>query len=558
MGDPPVSERTVAQTIIDVLVDHGVEVAFGIPGVHNLGLWEAARERDGVEIVGVRHEQAAVYAADGVARRTRRPTAALTITGPGAANAAGAFGEAASCGSPVVLVSTEVAKRDRSERGSFGRVHGSPDQAAIFESLAKGVFRIRRAEDAEAITTEAVRLAAAAPQGPVFIDVPTDLLGQPAPETAPIPAAATTPPAPLDDLVAALARAERPLLWAGGGAAATDEAAQVVRELATRLGAPVITTFAGRGVVAEGDDGWIGLPVHEPDVLELMARSDLLLGLGSAFDGMNTRNWDLPFPDAFYAIALGPTHLEEEGVPHTPVVDDVTRAGRALLERLDPEPREPWADLKALRETAMARIRPGEMDAAAAALLDAVDAALERGDAVLADMAIAGYWTSGYASPTAPRQLQYPVGWGTLGFALPASIGAAWEARRHGKRTLVVAGDGGFMFAVGELATIREHRLPVTILVVDDGGYGMIRYDQTVSGLENYGVDLWVPDLAEVARTFEIPATTVDAEDADGLRAALLAGDAESGPAFVHVRVRLHPPRTTSPRWRETQVVTTR
>lgn len=554
----PGANRCVAEAIVDGLVAHGVEVAFGIPGVHNLALWEAVRPRADLEIVGVRHEQAAVYAADGVARHSRAPAAAFTITGPGAANAAGAFGEAAACGSPVILIASEVAKRGRSPRGSFGRVHGSPDQAAIFESLAKGVFRIRSAAEAVPMVAQGVRLASAAPQGPVYLDVPTDLLAAPVPAGAVPPVAGQSrAPAPLDELVAALHRAERPMLWAGGGAA-TDDAAGVVRELSRRLGAPVITTFAGRGIVTADDPGWIGLPVHEPEVLELMARADLLLGLGSAFDGMNTRNWDLPFPASFFSINLAPTHLEEEGVAHTPIVGDVASAGTALLQRLGDTPRASWADLDAVRGSARDRMDSGEREPATASILGAVDAALRRGDTVLADMAIAGYWTSGYAAPARPRQLHYPVGWGTLGFALPAAIGAGWRARREARRALVVCGDGGFMFAIGELATLREHNVPVTILVVDDGGYGMLRFDQTASGTAHFGVDLWGPDITMVARSFAIPATTVDSEDAAALRDALLAGDSESGPRLVCVSARLTPPRTTSPRWRETQVVAAR
>lgn len=172
-------------------------------------------------------------------------------------------------------------------------------------------------------------------------------------------------------------------------------------------------------------------------------------------------------------------------------------------------------------------------------------------------MAIAGYWTSGYANPVRPRQLQYPVGWGTLGFALPAAIGAGWESRRSGSRSLVVCGDGGLMFAVGELATLREHDLPVTVLVVDDGGYGMLRYDQTVTGMAHFGVDLWVPDIAAIAAAFDIPATSIDGDD-DAAIAAALESQPGDGPRLVHVRAAMRPPRTTSPRWSEVEVETAR
>lgn len=553
---PTTSEAaSVADAVIRRLVDTGITRAFGIPGVHNLALWEAAERHGGFQIVGVRHEQTAVYAADGAARVDRRCGVALTTTGPGAANTLGAFGEAAASGSPVVLIASEVPGRARSAKSSFARVHGSPAQSEMFGPLAKGTFLARSPEEAADAVAAAVALATAAPQGTAYVDIPADVLSAPLPTPGPTaPRVPTEPERPtdrdLDALVRLIGDSSRPLLWAGGGAATSDGAIAAVAALAERIGAPVLTSFAGRGVLVDDDPGWTGLPCHEPEMLDLIAEADVLVGLGTAFDGMNTRNWDLPLPRRLAVVNLRPTHLRDEGIQHLHVGGDVTEVTTRLLEQLDKASRAPWADLDDLRDRAWKRLRTHEMDPEAVELLAAVDTVLGRGDVVLADMAVGAYWVAGYARPRRPRQLQYPVGWGTLGYAVPASVGAGIMAAEGGARCTVVCGDGGLMFGLAELGTLRQEGLPVTVVVVDDGGYGMLRFDQDVHGYAHAGVDLTPPDLVSLAKSFGIPAESVDLAEPGRLSEALL-DDPATGPRLVVVPARLRPPRTTSPRWRE-------
>jgi acetolactate synthase-1/2/3 large subunit len=177
--------------------------------------------------------------------------------------------------------------------------------------------------------------------------------------------------------------------------------------------------------------------------------------------------------------------------------------------------------------------------------VDEATAALPQPPAVACDMAVAGYWVGGYAAGRAPRRLLYPVGWGTLGFALPASVGAAVTARP----TLVVTGDAGALFGIGDLATIAQHRLPVTVLVVDDDGYGMLRFDQDRAGDPHRGVDLPSPDFCALAGAFGIPARR--AELGPDLGSALAEALRARAPRLITVRAALLPPRTTSPRWRD-------
>jgi acetolactate synthase-1/2/3 large subunit len=160
-------------------------------------------------------------------------------------------------------------------------------------------------------------------------------------------------------------------------------------------------------------------------------------------------------------------------------------------------------------------------------------------------MCLPGYWLAGYWRVPGPRKLAYPLGWGTLGFGFPAAVGAALAGAGP---TVCVCGDGGFMYACGELATVVQERIPMTIVLVDDGGYGMLRFDQRLSGEEPFGVDLLTPDFAALAGSFGVPATTVEGfggEFEQALRASIAAGR----PQMIVVHASLKAPPTTSPRW---------
>ena len=162
-------------------------------------------------------------------------------------------------------------------------------------------------------------------------------------------------------------------------------------------------------------------------------------------------------------------------------------------------------------------------------------------------MCIPGYWLAGFHTPFEPRKLQIPLGWGTLGYAFPASLGASLAGAGP---VVAVAGDGGFLFAPGELATVAQERLPLTVVIVDDGGYGMLRYDQDVTGAERYGVDLATPDFVALAEAFGIRAQAVDGlDDAFGEALAAHVEDPEPSVLVARTPEPLVPPPNTSPNW---------
>jgi thiamine pyrophosphate-dependent acetolactate synthase large subunit-like protein len=529
----------VAAQILDVVAGHGATTVFGLPGVHNLAFWRGT----GRTPLVVRHEQTAVYAADGWARSTGQLGAAVVTTGPGAANTVAAFGEAAAVGSPVLLVASEIPQAQRRGGRLRGVLHESRDQAALFAPLAKRVFTPRTPAAVAGALDAATAAAMLHPRGPVYMDVPADVLAQDAVPLSRDDHAPWTELIPADDdldAAAALIADARVVIWVGGGAVDVEPTIAV---LAEHLGAPVVASFQARGCPSTEHPAAVGLPPHEPEVAALIAEADVLLAVGGDLDGMNTRNWTMPRPPLLVTVDPLPPRDAPEWTPDAAVAGRLGDALRGLRDRVPA--RAMWSP-KPLRGEVLARLAADPATAEAIALVDAVQSARTDDTVLVCDMSVGGYWVGGYAAARAPRTISYPVGWGTLGFGLPAAIGPA----AAGHPVLAVCGDGGVLMGVGELATLVQEQLPVTVLVVDDGGYGMLRYDQIRAGDQPIGTDLLAPDFVAVAAAFGMPATRVGAIGPE-LGAALAAGVRSGRPNLVQVPGRLTPPRTTSPRWHE-------
>ena len=533
--------------VLHTLGNAGSGTVFGLPGTHNLAFWRPSAGLATPRLVNVRHEQTAVYAADGWARSTGRLGAAVVTTGPGAANTLAAFGEASMSGSPLVLVASEVPLQAR-RAGLRRTLHQSKDQAGMFAPLAKAIFTPRSAPQVAQDLDNAIATALAPPRGPVYMDVPADVLRAPAVWARFPPRAA---PRPIDGT--ALAEAARLVnsarsvaIWAGGGVVDAD-AADDLAALAAQLKAPVFATFSSRGLLGPDDPANVGLPPHEPEIEELLARADLLVAIGTDFDGMMTKNARLRLPPTIVDINVDMerTSFGYEGV--VPVFGDARSALEGLLEATDKRDDGLMTGLADLKARVWARLRSDPRTRDACTLVASVERTAAGTAVVVNDMTVPGYWLGNYYQPHQGRTVQYPLGWGTLGYALPASVGAAFGS---GGPVLAVCGDGGLMFALGELATIAQEQLPVTVLVVNDGGYGMLRYDPRHTGEAQPGANLLGPDFLQLASAFGIAATHVSGVGAQ-LEQALAEGLGSRAPRMVVCDASLFPPKTTSPRWDE-------
>jgi thiamine pyrophosphate-dependent acetolactate synthase large subunit-like protein len=544
----PEQTTSGAERIVETLEQLGVGVAFGLPGVHNLSIWRALSHSK-LRLIGVRHEQTAVYAADGYARTGGNLGVALVTTGPGAANTLAATGEAWASGSPVVVVATEIPSHLRRPGTYRGVLHESRDQAGMFRPVVKRAATVTRPESLPADLHGAAELAMSPPTGPVYLGIPTDFLSAGAPpakgssqdERPPLPDRAR-----IEAAVDLLQEAEAPLICAGGGALRAN-AGPAVADLAERLAAPVVMTYLTKGLLPPQHPCAVPATLHAPEVGALWDDADLVIAIGTDFDGMSTQNWALPEPARLLVVNID----EQDGAKNYPpdliLVGDAAEVTALLSERIPPSPR---LDLTCQRVDAVrTRLRGAiaDDDPEALAFLDAMAQLVPENAALIADMCIPGYWLGGFHPVARPRAFAYPMGWGTLGFGLPASVGAA----AANARAICVCGDGGFLFACGELATLAQEQLPSTVIVVDDGGYGMLRFDQLRAGGETFGVDLATPDLVALTSSFGLPASRVDGFGKDFRRRLSECLESE-GPNVLVVRARLRPPPNTSPRWYRT------
>jgi thiamine pyrophosphate-dependent acetolactate synthase large subunit-like protein len=551
MSSPSGGILTGAGSAVAALEAAGVSVAFGLPGVHNLPLW---RELNGspIRLVGVRHEQTAAYAADGYARASGRVGIALTTTGPGAANTLAAVGEAWASRQPIVVIATDIASTARRHGVWRGVLHEARDQAAMFMPIVKDAIRVHAADEAGPAVTRAIRTALAAPSRPVYVEIPTDLLSAESdterqgsdPSSRGGLDLGSLDPGQLERALALLERARRPLVWAGGGALQSG-AGEAVARLAERLVAPVLLTFSAKGLVPPGHPCLVESTPHVPEVSELWDDADVVVAVGSDLDGMMTQGWKQPQPPHLVAINVDPTDASKNYRPDVVVEADAAEATSALAERLGERGGLDSLKRRVRDLNRSVRERLAREEPEASAFLEAIEAALPDDAIVVCDMCIPGYWLGGFHRTPAPRKFSYPLGWGTLGCAFPQGLGAALAGAGP---AVSISGDGGFLYACGELAAAKQERIPLTAVIVDDGGYGMIRYDQDLHGDPREGVDLVTPDFVALAGSFGIRADSVDGLG-EHFGMALKGHVALQEPTLLVARAALGPPPNVSPRW---------
>jgi thiamine pyrophosphate-dependent acetolactate synthase large subunit-like protein len=538
---------TGAGLAVAALERAGVEVAFGLPGVHNLALWRTLGASP-IRLVGVRHEQTAAYAADGYARASGRLGVALTTTGPGAANTLAAVGEAWASRQPIVVIATDIPARLRRPGVWRGVLHEATDQAAMFEPVVKATVQVRSADELGDAVRRAAAIAQTPPRRPVYVEIPTDLLSAEAgaPEETDTPVGA--PPAPdeqhLAQAIELLERARRPLIWAGGGALHAD-AGEAVARLAERLVAPVILTYSAHGLLPPGHPCLVDASPHVEEVGALWDEADVVIAVGSDLDGMMTLGWKQPQPPHLIAINVDPIDAAKNYLPDLLLECDAAEGAAALAERAS-ERGGLEALTRRVRElNGAVRAELAETDPEALGFLEAVERALPDDAILVCDMCIPGYWLGGFHRTPAPRKLAYPLGWGTLGCGFPQGLGAALAGAGP---AVSISGDGGFLYACGELATAAQEQIPLTAVVVDDGGYGMLRFDQDLKGDPHDGVDLHTPDFAALARSFGVRADEVDGlgERFEGMLGHHLRLDE---PSVLVAKAALRPPPNVSPRW---------
>lgn len=531
MSGAVLAARTGGRTVVETLEALGATAVFGVPGIHSLEIWEALRASR-LRAVVMRSELSAGFAADGYARSSGRPAPLLLSTGPGALNSLTALMESARAHVPVVAVSSQI-PRLLIGRGR-GFLHEVRDQMALFAPLVK---HVARAESVSAITDlliDAWRVATMPPSGPVYLEIPVDVLKSESvePPLGPIHIEPVRESARRESLAAAatlLGDAQRPVIWAGGGVLRSG-AREELRAMAELLDAAVATTYMGKGAIPEDHPLAAGCGCDEAAFQELLAEADVVLCVGTELGAETTGQYALKFSGRLIQVDAAPERI---GTTYSALalIGDAKATLSALLELLAPRhdsgTRERVSQVRSrIRAGLEAQGRRTELG-----LLAAIEQALPA-DALSAwDMTILSYWAAPHLRLRGEQQFLYPLGSGTLGYAWPAAIGAS--IAEPGATVLAVVGDGGLHYALGELASARQHDVSAKLLLIDDGGYGILREYQREAYDETTAVDLVQPDFAALAEAFGIPVRSGTAAD---VPANLDWALSLPGPAVVIVR----------------------
>lgn len=535
---PLTAGMTGGQALVAALAAHGVEVVFGIPGTHNLEIYRHLGAY-GIRHVGTRHEQGAGYAADGYARTTGRVGVAVVTTGPALLNAAAAVGQAYSDSVPVLVVSPGLPLRHPA--GGNGLLHEGKDQQGALRALAAASLRATSVADVGVAVAQAFAIMTAGRPRPVHLEVPLDVLAETGEVTATSPMAASPPsadPARIAEAAARLAAASAPVIIAGGGA---NRAAAEVRALAERLGAPVVTTTNGKGVLAEDHELALGAGIQLPAVRALVESADLVLAVGTELAPADLWYGPLPLAGRLVRIDIDPVGMVTNAAPDTPLVGDAARVLADLLAAL-PNPTHPeqagdsrdraaqiasWRGRKA----ADGRVEGAEW----IPVVEALAAALPRDVVLGTDNAMVCYFGLLANLPVyAPASYLFPTGYGTLGYGLPAAIGA--RVGNPDRPVVAVLGDGGVMFTVAELATAAALGGPLPVVIVDNSGYGEIRNEMIERADPVHAVTFEAPDFAALGRSLGCLGVTVD--DPADLTPAVVAALAADRPTVIHLRHR--------------------
>lgn len=515
-------DRNGGDLLVELMCEYDVRVAFGVASVHNLPL-VAAADREGM-FVPVRHEAAAVNAADAYSRVTGGLGIAITSTGTGAGNAAGSLVEAQSAGSRVLHLTGQIESaylgQDR------GMLHDTARQFDLLQAVSKAAFTVRTADSARRVLWTAAAEAIAQPQGPVSVEWPYELqyarqdLGTPAFRTVPNPPRPTV--AALAEAARLIGAARRPLLWIGGGG---RHARAELLEFAELLGAPVLTSNAGRGSIREDHELVIGNFAINPAARELITDADLLIGIGTHYRASETGNFSLPLPGPHVQVdvdsrAIGRNYPATVGLAGEAAATVADLLDHLRGQELAVEPG--WA----ARGTAVRHeVRKNQRAAIGpyAQINDSIRMNLPERAVIARDVTVpSSSWGNRLLEIYHPSTNVYPLG-GGIGQGLAMGIGAALG--RPDEPTVVIAGDGGLAVHIGELATLAQQNPWLVLIVFNDGGYGVLRAIQDSHEQRRAGVDLLAFDFARVAASVGIEHRLVRAvgEFDDALSAALAA-----------------------------------
>ncbi|BAM91000.1 putative acetolactate synthase large subunit [Bradyrhizobium oligotrophicum S58] len=520
---------TGGEAIVSGLVAHGVDTVFGLPGAQVYGLFDAFHQAQ-LKVVGARHEQACGYMAFGYARASGKPGVFSVVPGPGVLNAGAALLTAFGCNEPVLCLTGQV-PTDYLGRGR-GHLHEMPDQLATLRTFVKWAERIEYPDSGPTLVSRAFQEMMSGRRGPAALEMPWDVFTQKAETAAAKALPPFAPPQPDPDRIAKaaalIAGARTPMIFVGAGAI---DAREEILELAEMIDAPVVAFRSGRGIVSNAHE--LGLTMAA--AYKLWPTTDLMIGIGSRMELPASFRW--PFkPDGLKSIRIDidPAEMRRLVVDAGIVAD--AKAGTAALAAAVSKVgyRKISGRRTAIREATAATLQEIQKVQPQMAHLNVLREVLPH-DAIVTDELSQVGFASWYGFPVYEPRTFITSGYqGTLGSGFPTALGA--KVAHPDKPVVAITGDGGFMFAVQELATAVQYNIGVVTLVFNNNSYGNVRRDQR----ERFdgrvvASDLVNPDFVKLADSFGVAASRVTAPDQ--FKSALEKALAHGGPYLIDVEV---------------------
>jgi acetolactate synthase I/II/III large subunit len=498
------AQMTGGQAIVRALQREGVECVFGLPGVQIMGIYDAFYGQSEVKLITVRHEQTTTYMADGYARVSGKPGVGLVVPGPGIQNASAALGTAYSCSSPVLLVAGQIESYMLGQ--DKGALHEINDQLDIVRPVTKWCQRVLRVEDIPAAIHEAMHQMKTGRPRPTFVEVPPDVLATLAEVRLPTPE--HYPPlladrASIQRAAELLASAKKPLIWAGGGAMLGDASAEL-QALAETLGAPVATTPEGKGVIPEDHMLALGVGYYGHGAPALAApRADVVLAVGTRLTGQMRGPTGLRAPQRLIhldvdAAVIGKNYpadvsLVGHAKPTLQMLLDVVRTQKPSTERWPPQ------ELEEIGRESHAWLR--QQAPLQCEIIGQIQKVINDDAVVVSGITNIGYWSHFALRLRRPRTYLGASYFATLGFAYPTALGAKVAAPN--RQVISLSGDGGFMYALPDLATAVQYGINVVALVFVDGAFGASNNDQrTRYDGRVVGTNVHNPNFVQVAEAF--------------------------------------------------------
>ena len=522
------ARMTTAEATVGALIAHGIDTIYALPGVHNDSLFDALfKAGDRIRTIHTRHEQGAAYLALGAALATGKPQVYSVVPGPGLLNSAAALLTAYGMNAPVLALIGQI-PQSAIGRG-LGHLHEIRDQAGIIARLVDFSARIRAPAQAAALVARALRAMRTGRPGPAVLECAIDVWGRSGLVFAPAPITSAPQQAIDEDAVAQVAKrlagAKRPLIVAGGGA---QGAAAEIAELSRLLQAPVLAYRRGRGVLDSRDPLSVTLPLGR----ELWGEADLVLGVGTRlFYGCT--QWGIDADLAVIRIDADPEEPERFAPPAAALIGDAKPILRRLIDALPthhrPSRRAEMEERQAKMRSRLAKLAPQ------IALLEAIRAELPEEGVFVDEVTQMGFAARLLLPVYKPRTFLSPGYQDNLGWGYATALGA--QHARADVPVLSIAGDGGFLFTSNELATAIRHRIPLTVVVFNDGAFGNVRRTQEEQfGNRLIASDLANPDFVRYAQSFGAEAER--ARSPQELRAALKrAFKRRDGPTLIEVPV---------------------